>query len=243
MSKIKFKPFTNCPPGEYWSVFINSEVVKYPRGEREILHFLILKDKETPLLNNQGEAYYSVIVCNKSKGTSPKSKISKIKKAMLSKEEYDPIDCLIELPELTDFYKRKFKVLVEKKKDLTFITKIQRPRDNEWENIEGEFDGDKKVIDCNKKTINEFTKEYLIENFNQLKHHVNYKNRDDCYYFILSRFNENKDNKNTLISEEKITNKYNKNGEETARYSGYKKLLNFLNKPTKDNLNLLYPLG
>ena len=37
MSNIKFKPYSNCHPGEYWAIFINSEEVKYPHGEREIL--------------------------------------------------------------------------------------------------------------------------------------------------------------------------------------------------------------
>ena len=45
------------------------EVKKYPKGLKEIISFLILnEDKKTPLLNNSGEPYYSVIVCNQSKG-------------------------------------------------------------------------------------------------------------------------------------------------------------------------------
>ena len=84
----KFTPYTNCPSGEYWATFCNSGVKKYPRGKREIISFLILnEDKKTPRLNNKGEPYYSTIICNQSKGSNPKSKVSKIKKAMLTKEE------------------------------------------------------------------------------------------------------------------------------------------------------------
>jgi len=138
----KFTPYTNCPSGEYWAIFFNSEIKKYPKGERQLLTFLILNEEQQPFLNNQGEAYYSVIVCNKSKGSSPKSKINKIKKAMLAIDEYDPIDIHLGLPALDKFYKRKFKVRVSSKnKNYNFISHIQRPRDNEWECIEGEFEG------------------------------------------------------------------------------------------------------
>ena len=65
---------------------------------------------QQPFLNNQGEAYYSIIVCNKSKGSSPKSKVNKIKKSMLNKEKYDPIDAHLGLPTIETFYKRILKV-------------------------------------------------------------------------------------------------------------------------------------
>ena len=139
----KFTPYTNCPSGEYWAAFCNSEVKKYPKGKREILGFLILdEDKEAPRLNNKGDPYYSTIICNESKGSSPKSKVNKIKKAMLTKEEYDPLDVHLGLPTIETFYKRIVKVKVcPKSNDKNFITHIQRPRDNEWECIEGEFEG------------------------------------------------------------------------------------------------------
>ena len=82
----RFTAYANCPSGEYWAIFSNSEVKKYPKGYREVLTFLILNDdKQTPKLNNKEEPYYSTIICNKSKGSNPKSKVSKIKKAMLTK--------------------------------------------------------------------------------------------------------------------------------------------------------------
>ena len=107
----RFTAYTNCPSGEYWAAFCNSEVKKYPKGKREILSFLILNDdKKTPRLNNKEEPYYSTIICNESKGSNPKSKVSKIKKSMLKKEEYDPIDFHLGLPTIDTFYKRILKV-------------------------------------------------------------------------------------------------------------------------------------
>jgi len=138
----KFTPYANCPSGEYWAIFFNSEIKKYPKGERQLLTFLILDEEQQPFLNNQGEAYYSVIVCNKSKGSSPKSKINKIKKAMLAIDEYDSIEIHLGLPELDKFYKRKMKIrITTKETGMNFITHIQRPRDDQWECIEGEFEG------------------------------------------------------------------------------------------------------
>ena len=109
----RFTAYANCPPGEYWVIFSNSEVKKYPKGYREVLTFLILNDdKQTPKLNNKEEPYYSTIICNQSKGSSPKSKVNKIKRSMLSKEEYDPINIHLGVPTIETFYNRKLKVKV-----------------------------------------------------------------------------------------------------------------------------------
>lgn len=164
----KFTPYTNCPSGEYWAAFCNSEVKKYPKGKREILGFLILnEDKETPRLNNKGDPYYSTIICNESKGSSPKSKANKIKKAMLTKGEYDPLDVHLGLPTIETFYKRIVKVKVcPKSNDKNFITHIQRPRDNEWECIEGEFEGKYKTITD------------PIELYNKLRKQIPFKERE-----------------------------------------------------------------
>ena len=163
----KFTPYANCPSGEYWAIFFNSEIKKYPKGERQLLTFLILDEEQQPFLNNQGEAYYSVIVCNKSKGSSPKSKINKIKKAMLAIDEYDPIEIHLGLPELDKFYKRKMKIrITTKETGMNFITHIQRPRDDQWECIEGEFDG----------TINNNSDP--IELYNRLRKQIPFKERE-----------------------------------------------------------------
>ena len=164
----KFTPYANCPSGEYWAAFFNSEVKKYPRGKREIISFLILnEDKKTPRLNNKGEPYYSTIICNQSKGSNPKSKVSKIKNAMLTKEEYDPIDVCLGVPNFDNFNKRKMKIRITTKgTGMNFVTHIQRPRDSEWECIEGEFEGKYKTITD------------PIELYNRLRKQIPFKERE-----------------------------------------------------------------
>ena len=175
----KFTPYANCPSGEYWATFCNSEVKKSPRGKREIISFLILnEDKKTPRLNNKGEPYYSTIICNQSKGSNPKSKVSKIKKAMLTKEEYDPIDVCLGLPNFDNFNKRKMKIRVTTKgTGMNFATHIQRPRDSQWECIEGEFEG-------RFKTIND-----PIELYKKLRKQIPFKEReiyDDAIHSLVN---------------------------------------------------------
>ena len=173
----RFTAYTNCPSGEYWAAFCNSEVKKYPKGKREVLTFLILNDdKETPKINNKEEPYYSTIICNESKGSNPKSKVSKIKKAILTKEEYDPIDIHLGLPTIETFYKRILKVKVcPKSNNKNFITHIQRPRDDQWECIEGEFEGTInnsfdpiRVFESMKHTINNNKLDYAQRVFPQV---------------------------------------------------------------------------
>jgi hypothetical protein len=177
----KFTAYTNCPSGEYWAAFCNSEVKKYPKGKREILSFLILNDdKETPRLNNKEEPYYSTIICNESKGSNPKSKVSKIKKSMLKKEEYDPIDAHLGLPNTSYFFKRIIQVRVTTKETgMNFITHIQRPRDNQWEYIEGEFEGKYKTITD------------PIELYSKLRKQIPFKERELCDEAINTMVNIN----------------------------------------------------
>ena len=226
----KFTPYANCPSGEYWAIFFNSEIKKYPKGERQLLTFLILNEEQQPFLNNQGEAYYSVIVCNKSKGSSPKSKINKIKKAMLAIDEYDPIDIHLGLPALDKFYKRKFKVRVSSKnKNYNFISHIQRPRDNEWECIEGEFEG------------------IYFKNPYKLYLKQRYKIRqidrggcaEDIKYYLLDKkmpYVDNDGNFTGVIDNDKYNNldKYRKQRADDF----YKRLMNFIQS---ENLDDLFP--
>ena len=183
----RFTAYANCPSGEYWAVFCNSEVKKYPKGWKEIISFLILnEDKKTPRLNNKGEPYYSTIICNQSKGSNPKSKVSKIKKAMLTKEEYDPLDIHLGLPNISYFYKRIMQVRVTTKETgMNFITHIQKPRDNQWECIEGEFEG--KFI-----TITD-----PIEVFKSMKHTVNRRelNYAERSFYSLVNYYSDKEGK------------------------------------------------
>ena len=205
----KFTPYTNCPSGEYWATFCNSEVKKYPRGKREIISFLILnEDKKTPRLNNKGEPYYSTIICNQSKGSSPKSKVSKIKKAMLTKEEYDPIDVCLGVPNFDNFNKRKMKIRVTTKgTGMNFATHIQRPRDNEWECIEGEFDGTInnnsdpiKVFKSMKQTINKRELNYAAQAFYSVVNY--YSDKNGKFIFNLNQTDKRFGNQDKIRHEQ-----------------------------------------
>tara|TARA_B100000941_G_scaffold5924_1_gene3766 strand:+ start:630 stop:1328 length:699 start_codon:yes stop_codon:yes gene_type:complete len=225
----RFTAHTNCPPGEYLAIFTNSEEFKYPRGDREILSFLILKDEKTPLIDNKGKAYYSVIVCNKTKGVSTKSKISKIKLAMLNKDEYNPLDIHIGLPKIENFYDRKFKVLVTAKgEDYNFITHIQRPRDLEWEHIEMEYEGG--FIKDPRKL------------YNQLRHQILAKKRkelDEAFEHLL-KINDGilLDKDGNFINDIDY-NSQNMFGPESYNSTTHKKILKFLE--TQD-LSVLFSL-
>ena len=205
----KFTPYANCPPGEYWATFCNSEVKKYPRGKREIISFLILnEDKKTPRLNNKGEPYYSTIICNQSKGSNPKSKVSKIKKSMLKKEEYDPIDVHLGLPTIDTFYKRILKVKVcPKSNNKNFITHIQRPRDNQWECIEGEFDGTInnnsdpiEVFKSMKQTINKRELNYAAQAFYSVVNY--YSDKNGKFIFNLNQTDKRFGNQDKIRHEQ-----------------------------------------
>ena len=223
----KFTPYTNCPSGEYWAAFCNSEVKKYPKGKREIISFLILnEDKKTPRLNNKGEPYYSTIICNESKGSNPKSKVSKIKKSMLKKEEYDPIDAHLGLPNTSYFFKRIIQVRVTTKETgMNLITHILRPRDDQWECIEGEFEG----------TINNSSDPIKV--FESMKHTIN-KNKLDyaqrVFYQVVSYFRE-VDGKFIFNFEQADRNFYRGDQER------HKKILKFLE--TKDVVDLQNLIG
>ena len=205
----KFTPYTNCPSGEYWATFCNSEVKKYPRGKREIISFLILnEDKKTPRLNNKGEPYYSTIICNQSKGSSPKSKVSKIKKAMLTKEEYDPIDVCLGVPNFDNFNKRKMKIRVTTKgTGMNFATHIQRPRDDQWECIEGEFDGTInnnsdpiEVFKSMKQTINKRELNYAAQAFYSVVNY--YSDKNGKFIFNLNQTDKRFGNQDKIRHEQ-----------------------------------------
>ena len=223
----RFAAYTNCPPGEYLAIFTNSGIFKFNDGKRELLFFLILKDENSPLLNNKCEPYRSVIVCNKTKGVSPKSKISKIKLAMLNKDEYDPLSIHIGLPAIENFYERRFKVLVTaKSEDYNFITHLQRPRDLEWEHIEMEYEGG--FIKDPRKL------------YNQLRYKIPKKDKDS----IDEAFNYLLNIENGILLDEKGNFKhdidYNSNqmrGQDSFVSNTHKKIVKFLD--TQD-LSILF---
>ena len=227
----RFTAYANCPSGEYWAILSNSEVKKYPKGYREVLTFLILNDdKQTPKLNNKEEPYYSTIICNKSKGSSPKSKVNKIKRSMLSKEEYDPINIHLGVPTIETFYNRKLKVKVcPKSNNKNFITHIKRPRDNQWECIEGEFEG---IY---------FKNPYKL--YLKLKHKIRRIQRGGCeediQYYLLDKtmpYVDSEGNFTGVIDNDKYNN-LDKHRKQRAD-SFYKRVMKFVQS---EDLNDLFP--
>ena len=225
---IRFTAYTNCPSGEYWAILVNSEVKKFPnKGYREVLTFLILNDdKQTPKLNNKEEEYYSTIICNKSKGSNPKSKVSKIKKAMLTKEEYDPLDIHLGLPHISYFYNRIMQIRVATKKTgKNFITHIQKPRDSQWECIEGKFEG--KFI-----TLTD-----PIEVFKSMKHTINRRELDyaeRAFYSLVYYYSDK--NRKFIFNINQTDQKFS-----DADQNRHDKILKFLE--TKDVLDLQNIIG
>ena len=155
--------YPNSPAGIYPAVLCKSKIVPYPRGERQVLEFLILKDNEKePLTNEVGDNYYASIVCNPSDGTNPKSKIYKVIRAMLKEHDSDPIKSSIIIPKLEHFFPSKDKpnrivyVEVEIKNKVSLISKIKNSREsNKWHPINGVFEG------------NQMAKEIVLKDFYQ----------------------------------------------------------------------------
>jgi hypothetical protein len=96
---------------------------------------------------------------------------------MLSRHEYDPIKSRVGLPDISHFYNEVFMVRVSSKnEEYNFITHIQRPRDMEWECIEGEFEG--------------LTTD-PIKLFKQLKNNIKHEFRKDAEEDIIVKVNAN----------------------------------------------------
>ena len=178
---IRVKSVSNCPSGEYPAVFCSSTIEKYPKGKRQILSFLIFNQDGFPKQNNLGDNYYAVAVCNPSSGANPKSKVHKVLKCLLTKDEYNPVISAMSLPDIetllpnNEIFPRivnvKVKIVGDNKK-ASVITHIQRLRDNIWECVEGEYDGS--INKIKNKTKNP------IELFNNLKKNI--KNKEYLEY-------------------------------------------------------------
>ena len=231
---IRIKSSSNCPSGEYYSIFCNSSISNYPKGKRQILTFLILEeDREKPKYNNRGEKYYAVAVCNQSSGENPKSKVHKILKAMLLKEEYDPLKSELVLPSLEDFLPHynnanrvvKIRVrIVGTEKKASVVSHIQRPRDNIWECIEGNFEGK-----YNKATDPENLYQKLVSKLSKRqKEHCN----NSFFQTYLSKSFSYIDEKGKFIE------KVNYETMSSGSINKHKKLLKFLEE---EDLNILFP--
>ena len=140
--------YGNAPSGEYSALLRTTSPQKYPEGFRYIVGFLLTtEDGKEPLLGDDGHLW-AIAVCNLVKTGNAKSKQFKIRKAMLSSEEYDPIEAATNVPDFDHFItaRRLVRVRVERRPIpkggfVSVVTHIQRPRDGEWESIEGEYDG------------------------------------------------------------------------------------------------------
>ena len=232
---IRIKSISNCPSGEHSAVFCSSTIEAYPKGKRQILSFLIFGEDGLPKQNNMGENYYAVAVCNPSKGSNPKSKVHKVLKCMLTKEEYDPVLSSMTLPDIEEFLPNKGKSprfmnikvsIVGNEKKASVITHIERIRDKEWENIEGKFEG-KYVSGKQNKNPKEL--------FEKLKHKI--KNKDDLDYaesqmkMLMQKDQQYLDEKGNFILDfnvEKITSSYLK--------TLYPKVIKFLETENLDEL-------
>jgi hypothetical protein len=145
-------PYGNAELDDYPALFTGCFEARYPKASRLIFGFVILNpDRQTPREGLDGEGLYAVAVCNKSEGTNPKSKPFKIRRAMLQPEEFQDLRLAVEPPppeHFTQPYGDRLRVLdirVERRekdgRQVSLVTHISRPRDGEWQCIEGVYEG------------------------------------------------------------------------------------------------------
>jgi len=232
---IRIKSISNCPSGEHSAVFCSSTIEKYPKGKRQILSFLIFGEDGLPKQNNMGENYYAVAVCNPSKGSNPKSKVHKVLKCMLTKEEYDPVLSSMTLPDIEEFLPNKGKTsrfvnikvsIVGDEKKASVITHIERIRDKEWESIEGKFEGKYISIKQSKNP-----KELFEKLKHKIKNKYNLESAEMIMKLLIHKDAVFLDKKGNLISDFDITNI--KSSYERERYP---KLIKFLETENLDEL-------
>jgi hypothetical protein len=146
--------YGNAPLGEHFAVFQTAGSQKYPSGMRFVVGFVIVNpETKVPLEDADGNILFAVAVCNLvGGGGNAKSKQFKIRKAMLRAEEFDPIGNAASVPgwdhftqRLSDGSWRILKIRVATKgengKRVSVVTHIERPREGQWEPIDGVFDG------------------------------------------------------------------------------------------------------
>jgi hypothetical protein len=145
-------PYGNAEAGGYTVLFTGAFEASYPKARRLIFGFAILRaDRQTLEDGPDGCGLYAVAVCNRSDGTNPKSKPYKIRRAMLQPEEARDNQLVLSLPAAEHFttpYEDRQRILevrvTQREKDgrqVSLVTHIRRPRDGEWQCIEGEYEG------------------------------------------------------------------------------------------------------
>lgn len=145
--------YGNAPAGDHPAAFSHAFEADYPKGKRLLFSFVVLNEERTmPLKNRSGDDLFAVAVCNVSGGENPKSKPFKICRAMLEADEYDAIASATAVPPWQHFQapnklgkRRLLQIRVVQKgpagRTVSIVTHVCRPRDNEWECIEGQFEG------------------------------------------------------------------------------------------------------
>jgi hypothetical protein len=153
MSADLFSAYGSAPAGEHFAILRTTSNERYPAGYRFVVGFIIV-DPETkvPREDPDGHPLFAVAVCNQLKKGTAKSKQFKLRKALLTADEFDPIVSATSVPDWSHFTKRlpdgSWRVVRirvanrgENGKSVSVVTHIQRPRDGVWESIEGKFDG------------------------------------------------------------------------------------------------------
>ena len=137
--------------GSHWAYcFDFLQGVKYPKGQRDILVFICLKDdKKTPQIDFDGNPRFCGIVMNHCRGISGKAKINKVKRFMLTeKDGLSLTDSFKNLPPI-DYFLREvpYEIYVQNKtvgkNTVANITSIKSELYKKRMYIAQKFDGGK----------------------------------------------------------------------------------------------------
>jgi hypothetical protein len=114
---------------------------------------LCSEDGSEAIYGADGEPVTAVIVANVPKGDNPKSVAHKVRKAMLTADEYDPFSSAFHVPAwdhfkepLPDGSNRVLTIKVERTKAsngawLSLVSHIRQPRDGVWFGVRQTYDG------------------------------------------------------------------------------------------------------
>ena len=154
---------------------------------------------------------------------------------MLTEDEYEPLHSELALPSMDEYLPvkgkpyRVIKVRVKKvgdEKPVSLVSHIQRPRDKEWECVEGEFEGTFNMptdpMELYKKLRPKIPKKFLDSTDDYIK---SFTSKSHPYYDENGKFMVKPDYEKMY-------------GEQSATSKIHKKLLNFLE--TQD-LKVLFP--
>lgn len=146
--------YGNAPAGEHYARYVSNFNTKYPKGLRLVIAFgLCTPDGSEAIYGGDDEPLTAVIVCNVPKGDNPKSVAHKVRKAMLTADEYDPFTSAFKVPPwehfeqpLPDGSHRVLNVQIEQTKAndgawLSLVSHIRQPRDGAWFTVRQTYDG------------------------------------------------------------------------------------------------------